>query len=309
MLLLPARTLPEGANWAYELKLDGYRALAVKTNANVHVRSRNNKDFNARYPAIVKALTPLPDETVIDGEVVALDDSGRPSFNTLQNHGSAKVPIIYYVFDVLILAGRNVMAEPLSARRDLLRRRILPMLGEPVRHCQELNASLADVIESVRAAGLEGVVAKRLDSAYEPGRRSGVWQKMRINQGQEFVIGGYTPSGKNFDALIFGCYEFDQLLYVGRTRNGFTPSSREDLFRRFRGMEIADCPFVNLPEARSGRWGQGLTADKMKACRWLKPILVAQFEYVEWTPDNHLRHSSFIALREDRDAQAVQREV
>jgi DNA ligase D-like protein (predicted ligase) len=308
MLLLPTRTLPEGANWAYELKLDGYRALAVKTNGKVYLRSRNNKDFNARYPAVAKALATLPDETVIDGEVVALDESGRPSFNTLQNHGSMKVPIIYYVFDVLILDGRNVMSEPLSVRRDLLRRHILPTLSEPIRHCPELNARLAEVIESVRAAGLEGVVAKRLDSAYEPGSRLGAWLKMRLNQGQEFVIGGYTVGGKNFDALIVGCYQDDQLQYVARTRNGFTPALREQLFRRFRGLEIAECPFASLPEAKSGRWGQGLTADKMKECRWLKPVLVGHFEYVEWTPDNHLRHSSFIALREDRDVRDVRRE-
>jgi ATP-dependent DNA ligase len=113
---------------------------------------------------------------------------------------------------------------------------------------------------------------------------------------------------KNFDAVIFGCYEASQLRYVGRTRNGFTPSSREQLFRRFRGLEMAECPFANLPEARSGRWGEGLTADKMKECRWLRPVLVAQFEYVEWTPDNHPRHASFIALREDRDAREVRRD-
>src|SRR6266851_10223308 len=97
---------------------------------------------------------------------------------------------------------------------------------------------------------------------------------MRLNQAQEFVIGGYTLGGKNFDAVIFGCYEAGRLLCVGRTRNGFTPSSREQLFKRFRGLEIAECPFANLPEARSGRWGEGLTADKMKECRWLRPVLV-----------------------------------
>ena len=226
----------------------------------------------------------------------------------MQNHGSATVPIIYYVFDVLILAGRDVMPSPLSVRRDLLRSHIMPKLGEPIRHCPELNASLADVIESVRAAGLEGVVAKRLDSRYEPGSRFGAWRKMRLNQAQEFVIGGYKLGGKNFDALIFGCYEDGQLLCVGRTRSGFTPSLRDQLFRRFRGLEIAECPFANLPEARSGRWGQGLTADKMKECRWLNPVLVGQFQFVEWTPDNHLRHASFIALREDRDAREVRRE-
>jgi ATP-dependent DNA ligase len=177
MLLLPARKLPEGANWAYELKLDGYRALAVKTDGEVFLRSRNNKDFNARYPVVAKALAPLPDETVVDGEVVALDGSGLPSFNILQNHTSSGTPIIYYVFDLLTLAGRNVMAEPLSVRRELLRDHILPKLGEPVRHCSELNASLADVIASVKAAGLEGLVAKRLDSPYEPGARSATMQQ------------------------------------------------------------------------------------------------------------------------------------
>jgi DNA ligase D-like protein (predicted ligase) len=305
MLLLPAPTLPEGANWAYELKLDGYRALAIKAAGKVHLRSRNNKNFNARYPAVAKALAPLPDETVIDGEVVALDESGRPSFNILQNHASSGAPIVYYVFDVLVLDGRNVMVEPLSVRRELLRTEILPKLGEPIRHCPELNAGLADVIASVRAAGLEGLVAKRLDSRYESGQRSGAWQKMRINQGQEFVIGGYTVGGKTFDALIFGYYEGDRLLYVARTRNGFTPALRDQLFKRFRGLEIAECPFANLPEARNGRWEEGLTADKMKECRWLKPVLVGQVEFVEWTPDRHLRHSRFVALREDRDARDV----
>ena len=131
---------------------------------------------------------------------------------------------------------------------------------------------------------------------------------MRVNKGQEFVIGGYTPSPKNFDALIFGYYEGNKLIYVARTRNGFTPSLREQLFKRFRGLHISECPFSNLPESRLGRWGQGLTAAKMKECRWLTPTLVGQFEYVEWTPDDHLRHSRFIALREDKRARDVHRD-
>ena len=134
MLLLRTERLPEGSKWAYELKLDGYRALAIKTGGKVHLRSRNDNDFNLRYPAVVRALAGLPDETVIDGEVMALDETGRPSFNTLQNYGSAKAPVFYYVFDVLVHGGRNVMSEPLSMRRKLLRRRVLPKLGEPIRH-------------------------------------------------------------------------------------------------------------------------------------------------------------------------------
>lgn len=167
---------------------------------------------------------------------------------------------------------------------------------------------MPNLIVSVKQHGFEGLVAKRRDSRYEPGQRSGAWQKMRINQGQEFVIGGYTPSAKNFDALIFGYYEGDRLVYVGRTRNGSTPTLRQQLFRRFRGLEIPMCPFANLPEKRPGRWGQGLTAEKMKECRWLKPVPVAQFEFIEWTPDDHLRHSKFRALREDKKYTDVHRQ-
>jgi bifunctional non-homologous end joining protein LigD len=290
------------------VKLDGYRAVAIKSNGKVLLRSRNNKDFNSRYPGIVRALAALPDETVIDGEVVALDAAGRPSFNALQNVESSKLAVVYYVFDVLILAGRCVMPEPLSERRDLLRRRVLPKLGEPIRESERLNTNLPDLISAVRSHGLEGIVAKWLDSRYEPGQRSGAWRKMRINRGQEFVIGGYTPSLRDFDALIFGYYDGDKLLYAARTRNGFTPACRAELYRRFRSLEVPDCPFVNLPEPRGGQWGQGLTADKMKGCRWLKPVLVGQFEFVEWTPDAHLRHSRFVTLREDKDPKGVRRE-
>jgi ATP-dependent DNA ligase len=133
MLLLRTDKLPEGTNWAYELKLDGYRAIAFKSRGSVHLRSRNNKDFNGRYPAIVKALSALPDETVIDGEVIALDDSGRPSFNALQNFASSRTPVLYYVFDILILSGHDLMAESLKSRRDVLQSRVLSKLDEPIR--------------------------------------------------------------------------------------------------------------------------------------------------------------------------------
>jgi ATP-dependent DNA ligase len=132
---------------------------------------------------------------------------------------------------------------------------------------------------------------------------------MRVNEGQEFVIGGYTIGGRTFDALVFGYYDGSRLLYAARTRNGFTPPLRESLMRRFRGMETTVCSFANLPEARSGRWGQGLTVAKMGECRWLKPVLVGQFEFREWAPDDHLRHSRFVALRDDKKASDVKREA
>jgi DNA ligase D-like protein (predicted ligase) len=307
MLLLRKERLPEAHGWFYELKLDGFRAVAFKTGGKVHLRSRNDNDFAAKYPAITNALAAMQDDTAIDGEIVALE-SGRPSFNALQNYGSSTAPLLYYAFDVMIVAGKDLTSEPLSERRNVLRGRVLSRLAEPIRESPVLDASLSDLIHSVKAQGLEGLVAKRADSKYEPGQRSGAWQKMRVNQGQEFVIGGYTPSAKNFDALIFGYYEGGDLMYVARTRNGFTPASREKLFKQFKPLETQRCPFVNLPEAKSGRWGQGLTAEKMKECRWLAPVLVGQFEFLEWTPDNHLRHSRFLGLRDDKAPRRVRRE-
>ena len=153
MLLLAVEALPEGPDWAYELKLDGYRAQAIKTGGAIRLRSRNDKDFTAKYPGIAKALAGLPDETVIDGEVVALDESGRPSFSALQNHGSAQASVVYFVFDVLVLAGRSVMDDGLAARRELLSRDVLPKLAEPVREAPRFDASLADLVRAVPGAG------------------------------------------------------------------------------------------------------------------------------------------------------------
>lgn len=265
MLLLRTERLPEGPDWIVELKLDGYRALAIKSAGKVRLRSRNDNDFNTRYPGIVKALASMPDETVIDGEVVALDQDGRPSFNTLQNYGSAGVPLNFYIFDVLILAGTNVMAEPLLKRRELLEEHVLPNLSEPIRYSPVLEGILKDLVQSVKAQGLEGLVAKRANSRYEPGQRSGAWQKMRVNRGQEFVIGGYTVGGAIFDALVFGYYEHGKLMYAARTRNGFTPKLRAELMKKFKPLETNECPFANLPEKKAGRWGFGLTATKMES--------------------------------------------
>jgi ATP-dependent DNA ligase len=145
--------------------------------------------------------------------------------------------------------------EPLTVRRGLLESKVLPKLAEPVRYVGPLDAPLSTLITSVKRDGLEGLVAKRIDNPYQPGLRSGARQKMRVNRGQEFVIGGYTVSATPFDALIFGYYDGDRLLYAARTRNGFTPATRAQLFKRFKGLETKDCPFANLPETKAGRWG------------------------------------------------------
>src|ERR1700722_17172317 len=171
MLLLRTEKLSEGPEWFMELKLDGYRALAIKSGGKVQIRSRNDNDFNSRYAGIVKALAPMPDEAVIDGEVVALDENGRPSFNSLQNYGSAGVPLHFFIFDLLVVRGRDVMGEPLVKRRKLIEEQILPKLADPIRYSPVLDGSLTDLIQSVKAQGLEGLVAKRRSSRYEAGLR------------------------------------------------------------------------------------------------------------------------------------------
>jgi ATP-dependent DNA ligase len=152
-------------------------------------------------------------------------------------------------------------------------------------------------------------VAKRLDSLYEPGKRSGAWCKYRINLGQEFVVGGFTPGGNGFDALILGFYRGKDLYFAARVRAGFVPAMRRQVFAKIKDLKTAKCPFVNLPEHSDGRWGQGLTAEKMKSCVWVKTKVVVRIDFAEWTGADKLRHTKFIGLREDKDPKKVVRET
>lgn len=170
-----------------------------------------------------------------------------------------------------------------------------------------MEATAAEIVAAVKEQGLEGVIAKRRDSLYEPGRRSGAWVKMRINKGQKLVIGAMSRAVRTSTRSLLAVTR-DDLIYVARVRNGFVAALRVKAFERFHKLEIKTCPFSNLPQRDKGRWGQGLTADKMAECRWLKPHLVAQIEYADWTDVNHLRHSKFISLRDDKPAKDVRRE-
>jgi DNA ligase D-like protein (predicted ligase) len=307
MKCLPVGQLPAGAEWEYELKFDGYRALAIKKRSGVTLFSRNQKSFNARFPNLLTALEKLPDESIIDGEIVAVDGSGRPSFNLLQNHANNASSIRFFAFDIVMWKGKQLGGRPLDWRRDLLKTKVMPKLAG-INYSETFDVTANEMLAAVRSQRLEGVIAKRRDSLYEPGERSGAWVKMRVRGGQEFVIGGYTPSPKNFDSLLVGYYEGESLIYAARVRNGFVPSVREQLFRVVKNVRRGPCPFTNLPELKKGRWGEGLTAADMAKCTWLQPELVAAIEYVEWTPANHLRHSAFIALRDDKDPRQVVRE-
>jgi len=180
-----------------------------------------------------------------------------------------------------MLGGKDVTGEPLVKRRDLLENHVLPKLAEPVRCSPVLEAGLPDLIQSIRAQGLEGLVAKRANSRYKPGQRSGAWMKMRVNRSQEFIIGGYSVGGGTFDAVIVGHMVDGKLVYVARTRSGFTPALRAELMRKMKPLEVEACPFCNLPEKRPGRWGEGLTADKIKECRLVGPELTGRFAFLE----------------------------
>jgi len=305
MLLQATQELPEGTEWSYEPKLDGFRAIGVKTGGKVALlRSPVDRDLIGKFPTLIRALRSVPNETVVDGEIVAMDNLGRSSRARLQNERSCKTEIFYYIFDVLILAGHNVMAEPLSVRRRLLHERLFPKLREPIRACPELSAPLADLVASVRRCEFGGLVAKRLDSKYEPGAWTGAWRKMWVKQAHDFVIGGYTVSAGNFDALIFGYYDEDRLLYAARARIGFTPELEGRLQEQFRNIETPACPFANLPEKANPRRrgvGVALTVGKMKECHWLQPMLVGQFEFLDWTEENRIRYSQFVGLQGGKD--------
>ncbi len=307
MECLPVPALPEGKEWSYEIKLDGFRLEAVKKKGETTLYSRRGNILNRKFPYVATALKGLPDDTILDGEVVALDSQGRSDFNLLQNFHSAESKIHYYVFDILALKGKNVSKLPLAERRQILSKALKP--NDHISTSPAEVGSSTKILTFVKQHGLEGVVAKRLDSLYEAGRRSGAWCKYRINLGQEFVVGGYTPGGHGFDALILGFYRGKDLIFAARVRAGFVPATRRQVFAQIKDLKTDKCPFVNLPEQSEGRWGQGLTAEKMKSCTWLKPKVVVRIHFAEWTGADKLRHTKFMGLREDKDPRKVVRET
>jgi DNA ligase D-like protein (predicted ligase) len=307
MECLPVPKLPAGRGWLHEIKLDGWRLESVKTGGKVMLYSRRGKSFNTQFKEIANALNYLPDETVIDGEVVAIDENGRPNFNLLQNFRSAGTNIQYFAFDILMHKGKELTRLPLSQRRQVLASVIRP--DTYVEISEASNRPLSEMVKFIREHGLEGIVAKRADSVYQPGLRTGLWRKQRLNRGQEFVVGGYVPSHLGVDSLVVGFYRGQDLYYAARVRAGFIPATRLKVFDAIKHLKTAKCPFVNLPEKEAGRWGQGLTAEKMKLCVWLRPEAVAQIDFLEWTGANHLRHTKFVSLRDDKDPREVVRET
>jgi bifunctional non-homologous end joining protein LigD len=306
MAALLVDALPTGDEWLYEAKFDGYRALAMKDGAKAKLLSRKGNDLTADYPAIRQTVESLKaNSVVLDGEIVAFDESGRPSFQHLHHRSAKPAAIRYFAFDLLHLNGNDLQAETLEARRAALQK---VLAGSDVQFSEELPGTADDVIQAVTDVGLEGIVAKRRDSRYESGKRSGTWQKFKVQLRQEFVIGGYKPENTNFQSIVVGYYENKKLRFAARVRAGFTAAQRAALFELLRPLKTEKCPFSDLPSGRTGHWGEGVTAEDMKILKWVRPRLVAEIAFTEWTRDGNLRHSAFVGVRDDKDARAVVRE-
>ncbi|PYL60785.1 MAG: ATP-dependent DNA ligase [Verrucomicrobia bacterium] len=304
---------PATGDWIYELKFDGIRLIAVKVSGKVSLLSRNQNELGARFPEIVEAIKNLPArECVVDGEVVALDKEGRSSFQLLQAREieGRKSPIYFYAFDLLQLDGKSLVGLPLEARKDVLEK-LSADAGDPIRYSGAIGGDAKRLLEEVKRRGLEGIIGKQRDSVYEPGRRSGAWIKLKCVQQQEFVIGGYTPpqgARKHFGAILVGYYENKKLVFAGKVGTGFTAKSLAILYKKFRGEERADCPFVDLPSKQNGQWVQGITPSMMRKMHWVNPVFVCEIKFAEWTRDKKLRAPVFLGLREDKESHDVLKE-
>lgn len=305
----PVTDLPKEPGWSFEIKFDGFRCVVLKIGSKVTLYSRNQKSLNQRFPNLVPAFADLPGDFAMDGEVVALDEHGKPSFQLLQNNRSKALPALFYAFDLPNLGGTDLSSLPLEERRRHLEA-LSADFAEPLRLSTLLPGTPDEILAAVAAVGLEGVVGKKLSSLYEPGERSGAWVKRRINQEQEFVIGGYVAGSKGFDRLLLGVYEGKKLHYVAKLPNGFVTQTRLEIFLKLEALKSPTCPFANLPEPKgSSQWGEPLTSAKMKECTWVKPKLICQVGFVEWTGGGKLRHPTFIAMRDDKRATSVVRET
>jgi bifunctional non-homologous end joining protein LigD len=316
--LVPMKALgvsaPPPGEWWCEIKFDGYRAVALLNDGQAELWSRNHKELSADYPEIVEALAKVKCRSaVLDGEVVALDETGRSRFQLLQGRDleGARPTLVYYVFDVMQRDGIDLTGEPIEQRRKILEA-LLKKPRRPLQLSPFFMIEPATLLEQARRQGLEGIIAKRPGSLYESDRRSGAWLKCKIVLEQEFVIGGFSPprnSRPYFGAILVGYYQRGKLLYAGKVGTGFGFDRLRTLHEQFTALRRDTCPFDNLPMPRKPRFGQGMTRAEMRQVTWLEPKLVAQIKFGEWTHDGLLRQPVFLGLREDKPAKQVRREV
>lgn len=298
------------AGWLYEIKWDGYRAIALMKKGKAELVSRNNKSFNHKFYPVYKAIQQWGIDAVVDGEIVVVNKEGVSNFGSLQNWRSeADGDLYYYVFDILWLNGKDVTGLPLQERRQLLKG-VLPEEDGVIRMSESFDASAIDFLEAAAKMGLEGIIAKKADSVYLPGERSREWLKIKTGKRHEVVIGGYTQnegSSKLFSSLLVGVFEKGKLQYTGKIGTGFTAAVQKEMMQLFKPLVTDKPPFTETPDINKP---SRFRPDPPHAsATWLKPQLVCEVSYTEVTSDGVMRHPSFEGMREDKKAKDVKREV
>lgn len=296
------REPPAGDQWIHELKFDGYRMLCRIDRGKVTFWSRNGKDWTGKFPHVAEAVMALPlVSAFLDGEIVVVDAHGRSSFQKLQRamRKSVTSGFAYEVFDLMYLDGFDLTRTPLLQRKLALKELCasLPNRG-PVRYSEHLQGNGDAFFKHACEYGIEGIVSKRADSAYESGRTRS-WLKTKCNKQQEFVIVGYTPSSKGspgFGSLILGVYDKGKLVYAGRVGTGFTFKQRSDLRKLLDRFSRKQSSLAALPKDPG-----------LREAHWTEPKLVAEVTFIEWTSDGSIRHPSFQGLREDKSPREVVR--
>jgi bifunctional non-homologous end joining protein LigD len=293
---------PRGNEWLHELKFDGYRLLCHLQRGHVRLWTRNRKDWTDKFPNVVKALQSLKVQSaILDAEVVAMDSSGRSSFQMLQQaiHKTAGKGLVLEIFDLIYIDGFNIQRTPLVDRKRVLEEVVATVPNHQVlRYSDHVEGNGVKFLKQACDFGIEGIVSKLADSPYES-TRSHNWQKVKCLRRQEFVIAGYTLSDKGlpFSSLVLGVYEKGKLIYAGRVGTGFSNKLRADLKKTLDRLARPTKPFAEIPRDPD-----------LRRAIWTEPKLVGEVEFSEWTQDNVIRHPSFQGLREDKKATEVVRE-
>lgn len=287
----------DSKDWLFEIKWDGYRAVGNVVNGTAHLYSRNEQAFNSHFPFVIQDLSKIDHQVILDGEIVALDKKGNPSFQILQNYPrNREGQLVYMVFDILYLDGDDLMNIPLLERKKILKK-ILPETPH-LHYCDHLIGKGESFFEAAVKAGLEGIIGKKTNSFYQPGKRGNDWLKIKSHTRQEAIICGFTaPKGsrEKFGSLILGIYDQNKLLYTGHAGTGFDTAKLNRIYKKLSPLIQKKCPFHIIP--------------KLSNVTWVKPKLVCEVKFAEWTKNGIMRQPVFIELREDKKPEEVVKEI
>jgi bifunctional non-homologous end joining protein LigD len=284
----------DSTDWLFEIKWDGYRTLANCKGKDVELISRNLKPFTQKYTTVAAALATLKLEAVFDGEIVAVDENGLANFQLLQNWQNTPVRLQYFVFDVIWLDGFDLSNVPLLQRKKILQQ-IIPVENETIKYSDHIIGKGKNFFKMAVKQGLEGIMAKRADSVYQWDSRTPDWVKIKVAKRQEVIIAGYTEprrSRKFFGSLLLGVYEGKELIYVGHTGSGFNTKTLEQIYKKLQLLKTPNIPFSKPPKTNM-------------PATWVKPEVVCEIKFTEWTKEGIARHAIFMGLREDKKAKDV----